>query len=126
METLLNREPHTIDEVAYAGTALHSAALNGQVAVAKLLLEKDMDYSILDADGWTAAEIAEQKGHEDLARVISQYRTPILAETLRQADELASLREAGALKEYQYQPLPIGANHVLDSWLWILQIRMVK
>ena len=47
--------------------ALHAAARNGNVELAELLLERGADATLAAEDGRTAATIAREAGHEQLA-----------------------------------------------------------
>ncbi|KAH0536063.1 hypothetical protein FGG08_007029 [Glutinoglossum americanum] len=57
-------------------TALHHAAANGRDLACRFLLDEAYaDSGILDNDGRTAAQIARQNGHVDIARYISDFGT---------------------------------------------------
>lgn len=53
---------------------LHLAAATNQVAMAKLLLESGAKAAEKDKSGVTAAALATQNGHTDLAAVINQWQ----------------------------------------------------
>lgn len=53
------------------GTPLHTAAFTGNAEVARLLLERGGDASLRTDDGKTAADIARERGHADLARELA-------------------------------------------------------
>ncbi len=52
-------------------TALMYAAAEGQAANVRLLLEHGADASLVDADGETALDFATQKGHGEVARILT-------------------------------------------------------
>lgn len=52
-------------------TPLHSAAMDGQTAAAKFLLEQGADPSLLDDGSSTPANTAMAEGHKDTAKVIN-------------------------------------------------------
>ncbi|CAN9500803.1 unnamed protein product [Ophioblennius macclurei] len=51
----------------WGGTALHDAAENGELECCKILLANQADPSDQDADGFTAADLAEYNGHSKCA-----------------------------------------------------------
>jgi ankyrin repeat protein len=51
-------------------TPLHVAAENGQKAMVEFLLKEGASTSATDANGKTAAELAEGKGHADVAAMV--------------------------------------------------------
>ena len=51
-------------------TPLHEAAFNGDVALLRLLLESGADRRLRSGDGQTALEIANLKGHDEVARLL--------------------------------------------------------
>jgi len=59
------------NEASGAGwTPLHYAAHYGDIETARFLLEHDADTSIANSDGKTATQLALEKGHTDLARIL--------------------------------------------------------
>lgn len=67
-------------------TALHWAALNAHSPVAELLMEFDADCNLVGEDGATAAELAQEKGFQDLGRIL-EVRERSLLLTLRATTE---------------------------------------
>ncbi|TMC76366.1 MAG: ankyrin repeat domain-containing protein [Chloroflexi bacterium] len=55
---------------ASGGTPLHTAAFTGDGAILDLLLARGADASIKNAQGKTAADIARERGHPGMARVL--------------------------------------------------------
>jgi len=58
------------DEYGY--TALHLACDRGNTTTVQLLVRKGADVTIKDADGFTARELAEEAGREDIVKLFSQ------------------------------------------------------
>ena len=56
----------------YNGTALHSAAVNGHVDVANVLIQNGADVNAVDEDNVTALHRAACDGHVDVAKVLIQ------------------------------------------------------
>lgn len=54
------------------GTPLHTAAFTGDAAVARLLLARGADPMARTDDGKTAVDVARERGHEDLARLLEE------------------------------------------------------
>ncbi|XP_029938704.1 espin-like protein isoform X3 [Salarias fasciatus] len=54
----------------WGGTPLHDAAENGELECCKILLANQADPSEQDADGFTAADLAEYSGHSSCARYL--------------------------------------------------------
>jgi len=52
------------------GTPLHTAAFTGDRTILDLLLERGGDASIKNEEGKTAAEIARERGHPEMARLL--------------------------------------------------------
>ena len=67
----LSREPSLANARSELGTPLHAAAFNGQVLAAQVLLGFGADKTSLSADGWTPAQVAERRGHKDLATLLA-------------------------------------------------------
>lgn len=57
----------------YGWTALINAATFGNKAVVPLLLEKGININATDNKGRTALAIAQEKGYEDIAKMIEEY-----------------------------------------------------
>ena len=53
-------------------TALHVAAKNGHVDVAKVLIQNGADVNAVEKDKWTALHLAARNGHVDVAKVLIQ------------------------------------------------------
>ncbi|CAK7273462.1 Glycerophosphocholine phosphodiesterase [Sporothrix epigloea] len=60
-------------EKSYSWTALHIAAVDGHLTVARLIAEAGADVDKLDSSGWTAREHAALRGHLDIARLLLHY-----------------------------------------------------
>ena len=52
------------------GTLLHAAAQGGHVATVRLLMERGVDLKALNAKGQTAAELAGERGHGEVAALL--------------------------------------------------------
>jgi ankyrin repeat protein len=63
----LTADPTLVSVSGGRGTLLHAAAEGGQVETAGILLRFGADKTATDADGRTAADVAESKGHATLA-----------------------------------------------------------
>lgn len=53
-------------------TALHIAAANGNIKVARLLIENGANVSSVDNYGWTALHIAASEGHPEFVEFLIQ------------------------------------------------------
>lgn len=62
-------DPRKLDD---QGTALYSAAAQGHLEIVETLLEKGADPGFKDRKGRSVADIAEQKGHGEIARKLSR------------------------------------------------------
>jgi ankyrin repeat protein len=51
---------------------LHAAAANGSFDLVKLLLERGADVSLRTADGQTAADLAREKGHQEVLALLGE------------------------------------------------------
>ena len=60
---------------ASGGTPLHTAAFTGDGAILDLLLARGADASIKNAQGKTAADIARERGHSEIARLLEDRLT---------------------------------------------------
>jgi ankyrin repeat protein len=67
---LLLNKGADINAGAGGNTPLHAAAAFGQTGMASWLLANGADRRALDYAGKTALEVAEQRGHEETARVL--------------------------------------------------------
>src|SRR5438270_186985 len=76
VERLLDRDHDLVEgadpnaKSASGGTPLHTAAFTGDGAILDLLLARGADASIKNAQGKTAADIARERGHPGMARVL--------------------------------------------------------
>jgi len=66
----LEAAPELLNAQGGYGTLLNAAAYNGQTGAAKVLIELGADRSIRNARGLTPAELAESRGHKDLAALL--------------------------------------------------------
>jgi len=57
------------------GTALHCAAYFGQKAIVQLLLQARADVSVPDENGKTPAQLAKDRGHNDIVTLLLQSET---------------------------------------------------
>lgn len=60
-------------KAAHGVTALACAAAWGYYEVVKLLLNSDADAAVVDVMGDTAADMAEQRGHDEVERLIRAH-----------------------------------------------------
>lgn len=67
----IDMEPTRIDEEG--NTALHLAALAGDVVLVKLLLEKGGDVTATNAKGWTVLRCAQANGHHAVIRALLEH-----------------------------------------------------
>ncbi|KAJ1568839.1 hypothetical protein HK405_013214, partial [Cladochytrium tenue] len=66
-------------------TPLHVAALRGHITVAQTLLNRGADTGVRLRTGWTASDVANNCGYEDLAQMLRQHRSITgLAQIMRQ------------------------------------------
>lgn len=63
-------DPTLLGARAGTWTLLHAAAFDGQAACARLLLKLGIDRAAVDAKGRTAAQLAVEKGHVELAAML--------------------------------------------------------
>jgi uncharacterized protein len=54
------------------GTPLHTVAFTGNAEVARMLLERGADPLVRTDDGKTAIDIARERGHEDVVRLLER------------------------------------------------------
>lgn len=54
-------------------TALHHMAHHGKYQMTKMLLDMDVETTIKDINGQTAADIAKNKGHEHIVKIIQEH-----------------------------------------------------
>ncbi len=52
-------------------TALHLAAMKGRLGHVKALLSAGADRSVVDREGETPADLAQERGHEEIVRLLS-------------------------------------------------------
>ena len=72
MATLLIKAKSNVHAVKNGYTPLHWAALNGHAVVADLLLGANASPTAVDKYGKTPAQLAEQRGHRELAERLRQ------------------------------------------------------
>ena len=65
-----------LGENAYGWTPLFIACVDGNLNVAKLLIEAGADPERCDSSGWTAREHAALRGHIDIARALAVIASP--------------------------------------------------
>ncbi|KAF8102815.1 hypothetical protein N665_0194s0028 [Sinapis alba] len=82
-------------------SALHAAVCEGNIEMVKYLLEQGADVNKHDMHGWTAGDLAEQQGHEDIkalfqekgresAHIESSSSVPILKRGIRNLGRFSS------------------------------------
>jgi ankyrin repeat protein len=86
-------------------TVLHKVALNGNEAMAKLLLDKGADVSITDTKGFTSLHLAAIKGWYDLTVLFLDHGANVSAYTRYEFDAIELNKET----EVQAQPLHLAA-----------------
>ena len=69
---LLADDPSLANAVDSHTSPLHQAAKNGHARVVRLLLDSGADALWRDADGKTAFEVAEAKGHAEVVELLRQ------------------------------------------------------
>jgi ankyrin repeat protein len=73
LKELLDRDPRLLESFTFALlTPLHFAALNGQVEAVKLLLERGANPERTDATRQSAADLALEAGHKELADLLTK------------------------------------------------------
>lgn len=55
-------------------TALHDAVCEGNLEIVKYLLDQGADTNTKDENGWTAWDLAEHQGHEDIKELCESYK----------------------------------------------------
>src|SRR5205823_373384 len=66
-----------LEEKPFAWTPLHVAAVDGQLGVARLLVEAGAVADKPDSSGWTALEHASLRGHMEIAKLLAAHcQTP--------------------------------------------------
>lgn len=55
-------------------TPLHVAVCEGNIEIVRFLLEKGADIFIGDENGWTARDLAEQQGHDEIKELFDSYK----------------------------------------------------
>jgi len=63
-----------------ASTPLHLASLNGDLDLARMLVERGADVSAQNKYGWTALHFASECGHVDLARMLVERGADVSAQ----------------------------------------------
>jgi ankyrin repeat protein len=54
-------------------TPLHAAALNDQVDLVLLLIEKEADVNAKARNGWTPSDVASKWGHKDVVELLKSH-----------------------------------------------------
>ncbi|KAL6585815.1 RAC-alpha serine/threonine-protein kinase [Orobanche minor] len=55
-------------------TPLHVAVCEGNIEIVKFLLNQGANIDKCDENGWTARDLAEQQGHEDIKELFASYK----------------------------------------------------
>ncbi len=99
-------------EKSFAWTALHIAAVDGHLGVARLLVEAGADVDKADSSGWTAREHAALRGHLDLARLLKENsRIPQNAETVTDDAESGKSSNGATPSRGPSPPLSTSPSH---------------
>ncbi len=72
MEALIKRSPEDVNCRCGYGTPLNAAAWNGHPEITKMLLAAGADRKATNAHGLTALQVAQHRGFQDLAEILSQ------------------------------------------------------
>ena len=72
-------------------TALHKAAFDqAETGIVDLLLESGVDIEAKNKSGKTALQLAEEKGHRDIVRVIKKHKERLVADARKWEEFLVS------------------------------------
>ncbi len=98
-----------INEKSDAGrTALHEAAFNqADAGIVELLMQSGIDVESKDSAGKTALNLAEEKGHRDIVRVIKKHRAQLAADAREWEDFLNSSEGKPYKRQKLYETLTL-------------------
>ncbi|KAK6139608.1 hypothetical protein DH2020_026649 [Rehmannia glutinosa] len=79
-------------------TALHVAVCEDNVEIVKFLLNQGANIDTIDETGWTARDLAEQQGHENIKELFHSYKVPKIDSTFTIPEEHRGVRFLGRFK----------------------------
>ncbi|KAK6120353.1 hypothetical protein DH2020_045910 [Rehmannia glutinosa] len=79
-------------------TALHVAVCEDNVEIVKFLLNQGANIDTIDETGWTARDLAEQQGHENIKELFESYKVPKIDSTFTIPEEHHGVRFLGRFK----------------------------
>lgn len=90
-----------------SSTALHVAVCEGNVEIVKFLLKQGASIEKVDENGWTARELAEQQGHQDIVQLFESHNALKIDPTVPIPEERKEVRFLG---RYQSEPTMLRVN----------------
>ncbi|KAI3443645.1 hypothetical protein Pfo_000310 [Paulownia fortunei] len=87
-----------LKEINNGCTALHIAVCEGNIEIIKFLLDQGANIDTADESGWTARDLAEQQGHEDIKELFESYKGAKIDSTVMIPEERHGVRFLGRFK----------------------------
>ncbi|KAK6147719.1 hypothetical protein DH2020_018631 [Rehmannia glutinosa] len=100
-------------------TALHVAVCEDNVEIVKFLLNQGANIDTIDETGWTARDLAEQQGHENIKELFESYKVPKIDSTLTIPEQHHGVRFLGRFKsEPTILPVNQGGSFSVSGGSW--------
>ncbi|KAL2229086.1 potassium channel AKT1-like isoform X1 [Sesamum indicum] len=100
-------------------TALHVAVCEGNIEIVKFLLDQGANIELGDENGWTARDLAEQQGHEDIKELFDSYRVSEAESAVMIPEERHGVRFLGRFKsEPNILPVNQDVSFSAPDGLW--------
>ncbi|KAL0345108.1 UNVERIFIED_CONTAM: Potassium channel AKT1 [Sesamum radiatum] len=100
-------------------TALHVAVCEGNIKIVKFLLDQGANIELGDENGWTARDLAEQQGHEDIKELFDSYRVSKAESAVTIPEERHGVRFLGRFKsEPNILPVNQDVSFSAPDGLW--------
>ncbi|KAI3447123.1 hypothetical protein Pfo_003788 [Paulownia fortunei] len=108
-----------LKEINNGGTALHVAVCEGNIEIVKFLLDQGANIDIGDENGWTARDLAEQQGHEDIKELFDSYKGTKTESAVTIPEECHGVRFLGRFKsEPTMLPVNPDCSFPAPDGLW--------